>query len=174
MTAVIPEVIEHPSSAQVLEIITRAVFQAGVSWAQIGNQWDAYRDAFAGFDVAAVASFDAIDIGRVLERPGVLRQPRKVRATIANAQALLAIEREFGNFHSYVASFADYASLAKDLKRRFSFLGDMNAWYVLFRCNEPVPNFEQWVTTIPGDHPRMREMVELARRNGHSPEIRMR
>ena len=96
---------------------------------------------------------------------------KRSKATIANAQALLAIERELGSFHDYVASFPDYAALAKDMRKRFAFLGDMNVWYVLFRCGEPVPRFEPWVTTIPGEHPRMREMVELAREAGRSPEV---
>ncbi len=170
MTTTIPEVIEHPSPAQVLEIITRAVFQAGVKWAQIAEHWDAYRDAFAGFDVGRVAAFDSIDVERVLAHPGILRVGRKVNATIANAQALLAIAREFGSFHQYVASYDAYAALAKDIKTRFTGVGDMNVWYVLFRCGEHVPRFEPWVKTIPGEHPRMREMVALAREQGRSPE----
>jgi len=171
MPPAIPEVIEHPSPAQVLEIITRAVFQAGVKWSQVAEHWDAYREAFAQFDVARVAAFDALDIEHVLEQPGVLRVMKKARATVTNAQMLLAIEHERGDFHSYVAAFPDYATLAKDMKKRFAFLGDMNVWYVLFRCGEPVPRFENWVQTIPGEHPRMREMVTLAREAGRSPEI---
>jgi hypothetical protein len=170
MTAVIPEVIEQPTLAQVLEVVTRAVFQAGMSWAQIAHHWDAYRTAFDAFDVARVAEYDDIDIERALGQPGVMRQPRKVRATIANAKTLGGIEGEFGGFHAYVTSFSDYSALSKDMKRRFSFLGEMSVWYVLFRCGEPVPKFESWVTTIPGEHPRMREMVELARRDGRSRE----
>jgi len=168
---VIPEVIEHPTPAQILEIITRAVFQAGVKWSQIAEHWDAYRQAFANFDPPQVAAFDSIDAERILAQDGVLRVPRKVKATIANAAALVAIEREFGGFHAYVRSFTAYAPLAKDMRKRFAFLGDMNVWYVLFRCGEPVPRFEPWVKTIPGTHPRMREMVELARARGISPEI---
>ena len=167
----IPEVIEHPSPAQILEVVTRAVFQAGVKWSQIADRWGAYREAFTQFDVAAVAAFDTLDTERVLACDGVLRVPRKVHATIANARALLGIERDFGNFHAYAASFPDYAMLAKDMKKRFAFLGDMNVWYVLFRCGEPVPRFEPWVKTIKGEHPRMREMVELARAQGRSCEI---
>jgi len=170
VSAVIPEVLEHPSPDQVLEIITRAVFQAGVSWAQIAKAWDAYRAAFAQFDLQRVAAFDALDVERVLAYPGILRVPRKVAATIANAQALIAIEREFGSFHAYVASFSSYPALARDMKRRFAFLGDMNVWYVLFRCGEPVPRFETWVKTIPGEHPRMREMVARARKDGTARE----
>jgi DNA-3-methyladenine glycosylase I len=166
----IPEVVEHPTEAQVLEILTRAVFQAGVKWAQIAERWDAYRDAFAAFDVARVAAFDSVDVERVLEHPGILRVARKVKATVANAKALLTIRREFGTFHDYVGSFDAYAPLAKDMKKRFTGVGDMNVWYVLFRCGEPVPRFEAWVKTIPGEHPRMREMVALARQQGRSPE----
>ena len=109
----IPEIVEHPSAAQILEIITRAVFQTGVKWSQIAAHWDAYREAFANFDPQQVAAFDSIDVERVLAQHGVLRVPRKVKATIANAAALLAIEREFGSFHAYVASFPDYALLGK-------------------------------------------------------------
>ncbi len=171
MAPVIPEVIEHPTPAQVLEIITRAVFQAGVKWSQIAQHWDAYGEAFAHFEVARVAAFDALDIERALEYPGILRVTKKAKATVTNAQALLALERERGSFHNYVAAFPDYATLAKDMRKRFAFLGDMNVWYVLFRCSEPVPNFETWVQTIPGEHPRMREMVALAREAGRSPEV---
>jgi 3-methyladenine DNA glycosylase Tag len=167
----IPEIVPDPSPAQILEVVTRAVFQTGVKWAQIAQHWDAYREAFANFDLQTVAAFDSIDAERILAQPGVLRVPRKVQATIANAQALLALEREFGDFHAYVASFSAYPPLAKDMKKRFAFLGDMNVWYVLFRCGEPIPRFEPWVATIPGTHPRMREMVELARARGISPEV---
>ena len=164
------DVIERPGMNDVLEIMTRAVFQAGVKWSQIGDRWEAYRRAFDGFSVERVARYGEADMQRVLEEPGVLRMPRKVKATIVNAIALEAIASGFGGFREYVRSFPTYAARAKDLKKRFAFMGDMNVWYVLFRCGEPVPRFESWVTTIPGDHPRMREMVERARATGRSPE----
>lgn len=171
MASTIPEVIEHPSHAQVFEVITRAVFQAGVKWAQIAERWDAYRTAFAEFDTARVAAYDTLEVERVLEHPGILRVAKKVQATVSNAQALLAIELERGSFHNYVAAFPAYETLAKDMRKRFAGVGDMNVWYVLFRCGEPVPRFEAWVQTIPGEHPRMREMVALAREQGRSPEV---
>ncbi|MDQ2872828.1 MAG: DNA-3-methyladenine glycosylase I [Candidatus Eremiobacteraeota bacterium] len=151
--------------------MTRAVFQAGVSWAQIAKHWNAYRRAFLDFDVALVARFGDAEIERVLGEPGILRMRRKIEGTIRNANALLALEREFGTFHDYTASFDAYAARAKDIKRRFAFMGDMNVWYLLFRSREPVPRFEEWVTTIPGTHPRMHEMVDLARKSGRSPEF---
>lgn len=170
MAETIPDVIEPASLADYLEIMTRAVFQAGVRWSQIAEHWDAYREAFAGFDPARVAAYDALDIERALAIPGILRMPRKVHATIANARALIEAEREHGGFANYLDSFASYEALAKAFKKRFSFMGDMNVWYVLFRAGRPVPPFESWVKTIPGEHPRMREMVERARKAGRSPE----
>ncbi len=166
-----PEVIPNPTLADVFEVMTRAVFQAGVSWAQIANQWEAYGRAFDAFDVERVAAFGDADVERVLAEPGILRMRRKIAATIRNAQALGEVVREFGDFQAYLATFPDYTSRAKDLKKRFAFMGDMNVWYLLFRLHEPVPRFEPWVTTIPGEHPRMREMVELARSKGLSSEV---
>jgi hypothetical protein len=170
VASTIPEVCSNPTPADVLAIIGRAVFQAGVSWAQIARSWDAYERVFCGFDPVRVAAFDDVDIERILAEPGILRMPRKIHATIANARALIEIVGECGSFPAYAGSFADYAALERDMRRRFSHLGEMNVWYVLFRCGLPVPTFEPWVATIKGDHPRMREMVELARAQGRSSE----
>jgi 3-methyladenine DNA glycosylase Tag len=167
----IPEVVEPVSLADYFEVMTRAVFQAGVSWKQIAAPWDAYREAFADFDPVRVAAYDGLDIERVLATPGVLRMPRKVRATIANAKELLQVDREPGGIAAYLGSFASYPELARDLKRRFALMGDMNVWYFLFRTGRPVPRFEEWAKTIPGEHPRMREMVERARSGGRSSEL---
>ena len=171
MAETIPGVIEPASPADYFEVMTRAVFQAGVRWKQIAEHWDAYGAAFANFDPAVVAAYDNLDVERVLATPGILRMPRKVRATIANAKTLADVEREHGGIRPYLRSFDSYQSLAKDLKRRFALMGDMNVWYFLFRTNEPVPRFETWVKTIRGEHPRMREMVDRARKDGRSPEV---
>jgi DNA-3-methyladenine glycosylase I len=166
----IPDVVEPHDAAGYFEVMTRAVFQAGVKWKQIADRWDAYREAFSGFDPAAVALYDDIDVDRILATPGILRMPRKVHATIKNARALNAVRDEFGDVRSYLQSFESYAALAKDFKKRFTFMGDMNVWYFLFRVGQPVPAFESWVESIPGDHPRMREMVDRARALGKSRE----
>jgi 3-methyladenine DNA glycosylase Tag len=170
MADTIPDVIQPASLADYLEVMTRAVFQAGVRWSQIAEHSGAYRKAFEDFDPAKVAAYDDIDVERVLATPGLLKIRRKVRAVIHNARALLETDREFGGFANYLRSFESYAALAKDFKKRFAFMGDMNVWYFLFRTGETVPRFESWVKTIPGEHPRMREMVERARELGRSRE----
>lgn len=170
-TPTIPEVVDTPRVADVFEVMTRAVFQAGVSWAQVAAHWNAYRRAFADFDIERIALYGEDDVARIVAETGVLRMPRKVHATIRNAAALRFVASEFGSFHSYVATFQNYAALERDMKKRFAFMGAMNVWYLLFRVGERVPRFESWVQTIPGVHPRMREMVALARSSGRSNEF---
>lgn len=165
MTATIPDRAEPRSLDGYLEVMTRAVFQAGVSWAMIAQRWNHFRGVFYEFDVARVAAFGEADIERALQA-NILRSPKKVRATIANAQALLALDQQYVGFRNYLRSFASYDGLSADFRKRFKFMGPMNVWYFLFRVGENVPPFAEWVQTIPGDHPRMREMVEKARAAG--------
>ncbi len=169
-SAEIPEVIRPRRLDDYLEVMTRAVFQTGLRWRQIAVRWDAYRESFAGFDVPAIAAFTESDVARILESPGVLKSARKISATIKNARTLLELDRRDGGFRGYLRSFDGYPALAKDMRKRFAFMGEMNVWYFLFRVGEPVPRFEEWEKTIPGEHPRMREMVMLAREQGRSPE----
>jgi DNA-3-methyladenine glycosylase I len=79
--------------------------QAGLSWATILRKRDSYRRAFAGFDPARVARFTARDTQRLLRDPGIVRNRAKIRATIDNARAVLAVQREHGSFDRYVWSF---------------------------------------------------------------------
>jgi hypothetical protein len=167
----IPDVIVDPALSDYLDVMSRAVFQAGLSWASIGRHWDAYRQAFDGFDPQKVARYTEGDVDRLMRTDGVLHSARKIRATIANAAAIIEVERR-GGFAAYLRSFDGYAELAADFKKRFKFMGDMNVWYFLFRVHEPVPQFEHWVKTIPGDHPRMKEMVEKARAADMSMELK--
>src|SRR5215469_11591512 len=95
---VIPGVITPTSLRDYLEVMTRAVFQAGVSWRQIAEHWEAYRSAFDEFDPHRVGAYGEIEIERVLDSPDVLRSSRKVRATVANARALVELERKHGSF----------------------------------------------------------------------------
>jgi len=162
----IPERAVPPSLDGYLGVMTRAVFQAGVSWAMIAQRWSGFRQAFSGFDVTKVAGFNEGDVDRILREGNILRSLRKVRATVANAQTMLALAKEHDGFRNYLQSFRSYNALCADFRKRFKFMGPMNVWYFLFRVGEEVPQFEGWVRTIPGDHPRMREMVDKARRDG--------
>jgi 3-methyladenine DNA glycosylase Tag len=159
----IPEQIEPRSLADYLAVMSRAIFQAGLSWALIESKWTAYERLFAGFDPVAVAALDDFEIDRIASDPGIVRTRKKVAATVENARTMLELDRLHGGFANYLHAFESYEALSADLRACFKFLGELSAYYFLFRVKEPVPPFEEWEKTVPGDHPRMREMVALAR-----------
>ena len=167
----IPRRVARPTVDDHLEIMTRAIFQAGLSWAMIAARWEAFRRAFDGFDAAQVASYDAADLARLMAADGLIHSAKKLAATVQNARALLALQHEYGSIDAYVATFASYADVFADARGRFAFLGDLSCYYWLFRTGNPVPPFEAWIATQPKDHPRMREMV-LAGRGEHTSSER--
>ena len=118
--------------------------QAGLSWDTILKRRENYRKAFAGLDPAKVAKFTANKKNQLLHDPGIIRNRLKIDAAVTNAQAYLAVQKEFGTFDRYVWQFvggkprlnsrrtmADVAAtspesdaLSKDLKKRgFRFVG---------------------------------------------------
>ena len=80
--------------------------QAGLSWETILRKRAAYRAAFAGFDPARVARFDARRLQRLLENPGIVRNALKISSAIQNARAFLKVQNEFGSFDAFVWGFA--------------------------------------------------------------------
>jgi hypothetical protein len=166
----IPRVIDHPTLDDHLEVMTRAIFQAGLSWAFIEDRWPAFRAAFDNFNVVAVAAYGEGDVERIMEADGVVHSRKKIAGTIANASALRKLVAERGDVASYVRSFDSYEQLHADAKKRFAFLGDLCCYYWLFRTGLPVPPFERWMERQERDHPRMREMVLMGRDERRSPE----
>ena len=78
------------------ERLSLEAFQSGLSWATILRKRPAFRAAFADFDPDAVAAFDERDVDRLLTDPGIVRNRRKVEATVANARATVALRAEGG------------------------------------------------------------------------------
>lgn len=79
--------------------------QAGLSWSTILAKRENYRRAFDGFDPEKVARYDAAKLASLLADPGIVRNRLKVAAAVRNAQAFLAIQREFGSFDRYLWRF---------------------------------------------------------------------
>jgi DNA-3-methyladenine glycosylase I len=79
--------------------------QAGLSWETILAKRENYRKLFAGFDPARVARFTTARLERLLLDPGIVRNRLKVASAVRNANAFLAIQKEFGSFDAYVWRF---------------------------------------------------------------------
>jgi len=81
--------------------------QAGLSWITILRKREAYRRAFRNFDAEAVAGFSAADIDELLLDPGIVRNRRKLEASVRNARAFLAIREAHGSFDAWLWGFVD-------------------------------------------------------------------
>ncbi len=81
-------------------------FQSGLSWLVILRKRPAFRAAFAGFDPEAVAAFDDADVERLLADAGIVRNRAKILAAVANAAAVLALERDGPGLDALLWSFA--------------------------------------------------------------------
>ncbi len=118
--------------------------QAGLTWETILKRRENYRKAFARFDPVKVAKFTISQKKRLLNDPGIIRNRLKIDAAVTNAQAFLAVQKEFGSFDRYVWQFVggkpkvncrrtmadvpatspESEALSKDLKKRgFRFVG---------------------------------------------------
>jgi DNA-3-methyladenine glycosylase I len=80
-------------------------FQAGLSWITILRKRENFREAFAGFDPSAVATFTRRDVARLLRNDGIIRHRGKIESAIQNARRALELQDEFGAISTYVWSF---------------------------------------------------------------------
>lgn len=118
--------------------------QAGLSWSTILKKRANYRRAFDRFDARKIARYDDRKVAALLADPGIVRNRLKIAATITNARAFLAVQKEFGSFDRYLWGFVggkpiinhrramqdvpartpESDALSKDLlKRGFKFVG---------------------------------------------------
>lgn len=79
--------------------------QAGLSWITVLRKREAYRKAYLGFDPVKVAAMTDADLEAILLDPGVVRNRLKVFSARKNAQAFLAVQREFGSFDAFLWAF---------------------------------------------------------------------
>ena len=95
--------------------------QAGLSWMTILRKREGYRDAFRGFDAAAVARFGERDITRLMKHPGIVRNRLKIKSAIGNARALLAVAAAYGSFDAWIWNYVGGRPIAGKSRGR----GDM-------------------------------------------------
>ena len=127
-----------------LEQMTKAIFQAGFSWQVVNDKWPNFRRAFDDFDVDRVAAYGPEDVDRLLSDASIVRNGRKIEATIANAILFKSLRREFGSFAEYLRSLdpLPYRERQKTLSKRFRNLGRTGVFVFLWCVNEEVPDWE--------------------------------
>lgn len=91
------------------ERLSLEAFQAGLSWATILRKRPAFRVAFADFDPDHITRYDDEDVARLLADTGIVRNRRKILATINNAGATIRM-REDGGLANFIWSFQPEAT----------------------------------------------------------------
>jgi DNA-3-methyladenine glycosylase I len=127
-----PEKIEPKSLSDYLAVMTRVVFEPGLNWHVIEAKWEGFIEAFHNFDPQIVAGLTPSDVEALLLDSRIVRNRKKVEATVNNAGAMLALEREHGSFRSYLRSHGGYDETVKALRRDFKFLGEGGAYQFLY------------------------------------------
>jgi DNA-3-methyladenine glycosylase I len=132
------------------ERLTLEAFQSGLSWLTILRKRPAFREAFAGFSIPAVAAFGEADLARLLADAGIVRNRLKIEAAVANARAAVPVIEEFGSLAAFfwrfrpqsheaprarddwVGQSAESKAMAKELKRRgYRFVGPTTAYSLM-------------------------------------------
>lgn len=142
-----PDQIVPKSLNDYLEVISKAVFQSGMSWKVVESKWDTTREAFLDFDIQKVAAMDEHDLDQLVEDPRVIRNYRKLAAIVENARKILDLEEQHGSFKSYLRAHSDFDSTMKMIKRDFKFMGPFGAYYFLYVVGEQVPPHEEFEAT---------------------------
>jgi 3-methyladenine DNA glycosylase Tag len=141
-----------PSSDSVyFENLTRCIFQAGLNWQVVTNKWVNFQSVFHNFNIKKVASFDQNDIKQLILNPEIIRNKRKIEATIYNAQEFQRIADEAGAFQSWIDSLdksRNYFVVVKQLITRFKHVGKMTAHTFLHSVGEDI----QYDSTVYGRH----------------------
>ena len=127
-----------------LEVMSKAVFQAGISWQVVEAKWPTIREALDGFDAETVAAYDDERLDALTQDPRVIRSRPKLNAIVHNAQLIVALDREHKGFKKYLKSHGDFDGTVRSLRKEFKYLGDMGAFYFLYVIGEPVPDYEEW------------------------------
>jgi DNA-3-methyladenine glycosylase I len=129
------------------ERLTLEAFQSGLSWLVILRKRPAFRDAFGGFRIGAVARFGEAEVVRLLADPGIVRNRAKIESAIQNARAARELPEGLSmllwsfapprrarpaTFTDVPATTPESVAMARELKRRgFRFVGPTTAYALM-------------------------------------------
>lgn len=125
--------------AALFEMLVLETMEAGLSWILILRKRENFRQAFDQFNAPTIARYDEAKISALLENPGIIRSRAKIAATIANAQAFLRVQAEWGTFDQFIWQFVNH---------------------------QPIQNTWQTYDENPGDTPESQAMSKALKKSG--------
>lgn len=139
-----PAQIQPKSLDDYLEVMSKAVFQSGISWKVVESKWSGTREAFHNFHVNEVANFNERDIETLSQDERVIRNVRKLEAIVYNARSMLDLNSEYGSFQKYLRSHGDFAGTLAAMRKDFKFMGPTGVYFFLYVVGEQVPPHEEF------------------------------
>ncbi|UYP46157.1 hypothetical protein NEF87_002442 [Candidatus Lokiarchaeum ossiferum] len=142
---IIPPRITPEIDQEYFEQITKAVFQAGFSYKVVQSKWEGFRKVFLNFDPQIIAKWGEDEIFAALESSLIIRNIRKIRATVENARIFNEIVSQFGSFAEYLHSLRNlvYPEKNKEISKKFKWLGRTGTFVFLYCVNEDVPSWDE-------------------------------
>ena len=131
------------NASELFERLVLEIFQAGLSWLIVLRKRQDLKNAFANFNVDLVAKFDDKDVERLAADKSIIRNRKKINATIENARKLIELRESHGCFAAWIHA---HHPLTKDkwvklFKKNFKFIG-----------SEIVGEFLISIGYLPGAH----------------------
>ena len=143
------------SDDEYFERMSKAVFTAGLNWRTIENKWAGFNKAFASFSPAKVSQYSEKKVQALLTDEAIVRNEKKIRATVHNAGEFLKINKEHGSFREFLDSFhKDEEKLQMELQERFKHLGPSTARMFLWSVAHPLTptaSEKKWISSHKHD-----------------------
>ena len=140
----VPERTQPKSLGDYLEIMTKAVFQSGISWKVVESKWPGIKEAFKDFDTEVVAGLSEPELDELCQDTRVIRNRRKLSAIVSNAQRMVELDQKYGGFQKYLRSHDDFTAAVQDIRKQFKFMGDAGTYFFLLVVSEKVPPHDEW------------------------------
>ena len=143
----VPEQVTPSKLADYLEIMSKSVFQSGISWRVVDSKWPGVREAMREFDPQTIATLGEPELDELAQDSRMIRHRRKLSAISANAQRMLELEEEHGSFQAYLRSHGSFEATLQLIRKEFKYMGDSGTYHFLWTVSEEVPPYEEWCAT---------------------------
>ncbi len=126
------------------EILSKAVFNAGFSYQVVRTKWEGIKEVFNEFDTKIISNWTIDEVSDALESPKIIRNSKKVKAIVSNAQVFLELVRKHRSFENYLESFRSkcYEEKQQTIAKQFKWLGPTGAHFFLWSIGEDAPPCE--------------------------------
>ncbi len=126
------------------EVLTRAVFNAGMSWRVVQAHWPVTAEVFADFDPRVVAGYDEQDVERLAADERLIQSRSKLAAVPVNARTFVELADAHGDFVTWLTGLGDYDARERGLRRSFAYIGEFGAYWTQYTCRLDVPDHREW------------------------------